>query len=188
MADIARETNPTRNRLGPYSRKLHRGAIGDAIDGRSALGRFVRSLEAELTAHVGGKPSIVQRLLIDRIIRIRLQLDALDEKLAGGNWTPHDGRTHGGLMNAYRLTMRELGIKAVADRQPTLAEALAAHAARKAQDGGDCPEGDDDTPEADQARQAEPQATPDANGADSQSQPHAAAATPSEPQPAEAAA
>src|SRR3954452_3274407 len=106
------EKSPTdRRRLGPYSRKLQRGAIGDLVDGRSAEGRFIRNLEAELTAHVGGSPTITQRLLIDRIIKVRLQLDALDDKLAARDWTAHDQRTYGALLNAYRLTARELGVQ-----------------------------------------------------------------------------
>jgi hypothetical protein len=96
-------------RLGPYSRRLHRGAIGNLVDGRSAEGRFIRHLEAELIAHVGGAPTIAQRMLIDRAIKIRLQLDALDEKLNSDNWTGHDQRTYGALLNAQRLCLRELG-------------------------------------------------------------------------------
>ena len=70
-----------RGKIGPYSRRLRRGAIGGLIeiDGRSAEGRFVRHLEAEITAHVGGDPSIIQKLLIERLIKIRCQLDRLDE-------------------------------------------------------------------------------------------------------------
>src|SRR5438094_9855075 len=111
---------PSRHRTGPYSRRLHRGAIGDLVDGRSAQGRFIRHLEAELTAHVGGLPSIAQKLLIDRIIRLRLQLDALDRKLASGDWTPHDARTYGGILNAHRLALREIGIRPAAKPAPTL--------------------------------------------------------------------
>ena len=114
-----------RQPIGPYSRKLRRGAIGASVDGRSAEGRFIRDLERQLVEHVGGEPSITQRLLIDRIIKIRLQLDGLDEKLASGNWTPHDSRTYGGLLNAYRLTARELGLKPAAAKPPSLAEFLA---------------------------------------------------------------
>src|SRR5882762_8665884 len=118
----------SRPKLGPYSRRLRRGAIGGLIeiDGRSAEGRFIRHLEAELTAHVGGNPTIVQRLLIERLIKIRCQLDRLDEKLAGGGWTDHDSRTYGGLLNAYRLTARELGLRATAAKTPTLAELMSA--------------------------------------------------------------
>jgi hypothetical protein len=57
---------------------LHRGAIGSLgkLDGRSAEGRVVRQLEAELTEHVGGSPSVAQKLLIERIIKMRWQLVA----------------------------------------------------------------------------------------------------------------
>ena len=99
-----------RRRLGPYSRTLRRGAIGILVDGRSERGRLIRDMERQLIEHVGGAPTITQRLLIDRAIKTRLQLDALDEKLAAGNWTPHDQRTFGGLQNAFRLALRELGL------------------------------------------------------------------------------
>jgi hypothetical protein len=124
MASPPPKSSGNRGKLGPYSKRLQRGAIGNICDGRSSLGRFIRHLEAELVAHVGGKPSITQRMMIDRLIKIRLQLDLLDEKLAKGDWTPHDCRTHGGLLNAYRLTARELGLEAAAERVPSLAEHL----------------------------------------------------------------
>jgi hypothetical protein len=66
-----------------------------SIDGRSQIGRLARDMERQLADHVGGTPSITQRLLIDRAIKIRLQLDALDAKLAAGDWTGHDSRTYG---------------------------------------------------------------------------------------------
>jgi hypothetical protein len=123
----------TRQRpIGPYSVRLQRGALGAIADGRSATGRFIRRLEAELTAHCGGSTTITQRLLIDRVIRIRLQLDALDEKLSAGTWTPHDQRTYGGLLNAFRLHMRELGIKSAPERKaPSLSDITTRIAARR---------------------------------------------------------
>lgn len=125
---------PPRHRriFGPYSRRLRRGAVGDLCDGRSALGRFIRDLESQLVAHVGGAPSIAERLIIERVIRLRLQLDALDTKLAAGDWTPHDGRTYGGILNAYRLCLRELGLKAPEPKPPSLDEIFAAAEARRA--------------------------------------------------------
>lgn len=128
----AKRTSADRRPFGPYSRRLQRGAIGASLDGRSELGRFVRHLEAELVAHVGGAPSITQKLLIDRIIRTRLQLDALDEKLAAGSFAPHDQRTYGALLNAHRLGLRELGKPAKAQPQDALqylANKRAGHAA-----------------------------------------------------------
>jgi hypothetical protein len=40
-----------------------------------------------------------------------LKLELLDEKMSSGTWTDHDARTFGGLNNALRLALRELGIK-----------------------------------------------------------------------------
>jgi hypothetical protein len=123
-AEIDHPSSRRQPRLGPYSRKLQRGAIADLYDGRSAEGRFIRHLEAELVAHVGGSPSITERLLIERLIKIRLQLDLLDTKLAKGEWTGHDSRTYGGLLNAYRLHARELGLRPAAAKPLTILERI----------------------------------------------------------------
>jgi hypothetical protein len=112
----------TRKIFGPYSAVLRRGVIGETIDGRSTVGRLARDLEAQLVRHVGGQPSITQRLLIERIVKIKLQLDAFDTKLASGEWTPHDQRTFNALLNANRLACRELGLHAAAPPQRTLAD------------------------------------------------------------------
>ena len=99
--------------------------IGDAIDGRSREGKFLRKCEAELVAQVGGQPSFAQRLLIRRIARAMLKLEMFDAKMAGGSWTDHDARTYGGLSNALRLMLRELGLKAAPAKGPSLSEYLA---------------------------------------------------------------
>jgi hypothetical protein len=114
--------------IGPYSRSLRRGVIGTLpLDGRSTEGRYVRDLERQLITHVGGSPTIAQRLLIDRLVRTTIQVNALDEKLlAGVNWTDHDSRTHGGLINRQRLLLRELGFEAAAEPASNLADYLAA--------------------------------------------------------------
>jgi hypothetical protein len=49
--------------------------IGDAIDGRSREGKFLRKCEAELVAQTGGEPSFAQRLLVRRIARAMLKLE-----------------------------------------------------------------------------------------------------------------
>src|SRR5262245_31240077 len=76
-ADRAKGHHP----IGPWSRRLHRGSIAD-IDGRSETGRYARHLEAQLTAHVGGEPSVMEKLLIDRLVRTSIILDLLDKKLS----------------------------------------------------------------------------------------------------------
>ena len=80
--------------------------------------------------HVGGEPSIAQKLLIDQAVKIKMQLDALNEKLSSGNWTDHDRRTFGGLLNCFRLTLRDIGLKPPkAARQDSLADYWAQKAA-----------------------------------------------------------
>lgn len=106
------------NKTRPYSRTLRRGVIGKDIDGRSEVGRYARDLETQLTEHCGGNPTITQKLLIECLIKTSLQLRALDEKLAGDNWTEHDSRTHGGLINRQRLLLREIGIKPAVASSP----------------------------------------------------------------------
>jgi hypothetical protein len=121
--------------LGPYSRSLRRGVIGKSLDGRSEAGRYARDLEAQLTEHVGGKPTITQRLLIDRTVRTALQLRALDDKFdAAGGWTDMDARTHHGLINRQRLLLRELGLKAATPERavPSLGELFAGRAGEAA--------------------------------------------------------
>ena len=88
--------------LGPHCRALRRGVIGDAIDGRSREGKFLRRIEAELMAQIGASPSFAQSLLIRRAARAMLQLELLDQKMASGNWTAFDGRVQSGLNNAVR--------------------------------------------------------------------------------------
>jgi hypothetical protein len=112
MAETRPKSQGLYRRIRPYSRLFDRGVLaGSAIDGRSVQGKYARNLEIELIQHVGGAPSIAQKLLIDQAIKIRLQLNALGEKLDSGEWTDHDRRTFGGLMNCFRLTLRDIGLK-----------------------------------------------------------------------------
>jgi hypothetical protein len=125
---MARKASLTSGRkVGPYCLAFSRGSVGDSIDGRSREGKFLRRVEAELIAQVGGSPSFAQSLLIRRAARSMLQLELLDAKMASGNWTAHDSRTQGGLNNAVRLALRELGIKPA---KVELVSPLAAHFAK----------------------------------------------------------
>jgi hypothetical protein len=100
-------------RLSSESRLLRRGSLGGiGISGRSREGRLLRDTERALIEHVGGSPSFTQKLLIRRISRAVLRLELLDEKVAKGNWSDHDSRVFGGLSNALRLMLREIGVKA----------------------------------------------------------------------------
>jgi hypothetical protein len=69
------------------------------------------AFEAELTKHIGGNPTVTQRVLIRRAARAMLRLELFDEKMTAGEWTDKDGKVYGGLSNSIRLIMRELGLK-----------------------------------------------------------------------------
>jgi hypothetical protein len=114
-----------KGRSGPYSRRLEVG-IASLIDGNTAEGNFARQLEVELIAHVGGLPTITQRLLIDRTVSIMLKIERFEAKIDSGEWTAHDSRTYGGLNNALRLMLRALDAgRPPKARAPSLAEVIA---------------------------------------------------------------
>ena len=103
-------------RLGPESRVLRRGVLGDRLDGRSREGRFLLQCERELLAQIGGKAkaSFTQQMLIRRMSRALLRLELIDEQvMATGEISPHTARTFSALSNTVRLTARELGMKPV---------------------------------------------------------------------------
>lgn len=116
-------------RVGPYSRALQRGALGDAIDGRSRAGKILRRTEQELLGQLGREASFGERLLIRRIARATLQLEMFDDKLAtGGEFTAHDARAFSALSNQVRLGLRDLGLKtAPKDKAPSIADIAARH-------------------------------------------------------------
>jgi len=116
-------------RVGPYSRILTNGA-GEGFDGRSREGKFVRRCEAELLAQLDHEPSFGERLLVRRISRLMLQAEMLDRKLASGEgFTPHDGRTYGGIQGAIRTAIKDLGMRPApkAANALSLADILAEH-------------------------------------------------------------
>jgi hypothetical protein len=85
-------------------------------------------MEAELVRHLGGNPSFVQKLLIERLVNIRLRLDAFEGKFTTSTSTDLDRRVYGALQNAFRLTAREIGIE---PHKPRKSETLAGHLAEK---------------------------------------------------------
>ena len=119
-----------RRKMYPYARVLGRSALGslDRLDGRTHHGRQARDLTAELVEYIGGAMTVTQRLLVERIVKMSLQLDLLDEKLKTGSWTAHDQRTYSGLSNAYRLALRELDrMKPNETKTPSLKEVIELH-------------------------------------------------------------
>lgn len=119
--------------LAPYSRTLNRGAIGASVDGRSREGKFMRSIERQLTDQVGGAPTPLQKLTISRLARVALRLELFDEKLTTGKkLTEHDSRVYGALHNSFRLLVRELSAKQPPAKKMTAAELMRQKAAQEA--------------------------------------------------------
>jgi len=114
-------------RVGPHSRTFDRGAIGSLFDGRSREGRFLRAFERQMIEHVGGTPTVAQRVLVGRLARVALRLELFYEKIAAGDpLTDHDGRVYNALHNSLRLMLRELETKKkTGRRQQSLTGAFA---------------------------------------------------------------
>jgi hypothetical protein len=100
----------TRRRLGPHTRQ-HR--LLDAIDWRTREGQTLIAAREELTCHVGGKPNNVQKALIERAARLTLYIELMDaEALKAGTMTERNSRQYLAWVNALRLCLREIGVKA----------------------------------------------------------------------------
>lgn len=81
------------------------------LDGRTREGRLLRRVRSDLTAHVGGKPSAPQRMLIERAATLALHVGTLDRKvLESGVMTEHDSRVYLAWSNSLTRTLRELGV------------------------------------------------------------------------------
>jgi hypothetical protein len=95
--------------LGPYSQT----AILSKLDGRTREARLMRGTRSALTAHVGGKPSIVEQTLIERACQLQIRIAMMDRDFASGcAQTEHDSRTYLAWSNSLTRTLRELGVNA----------------------------------------------------------------------------
>jgi hypothetical protein len=111
-----------RRRLGPHTRE-HQLIAG--VDWRSREGKVLITARAELTAHVGGSPNSVQRVLIERAARLILYIEMMDARaLAEGSMTSHDSRMYLAWVNALRLCLREIGIDQAAAGKPVSLDAI----------------------------------------------------------------
>jgi hypothetical protein len=117
--------------LGPYSRSLDRGAMGDFIDGRSWEARFLKRYEKMLVKHVGGKPSLVQRALITRCARVALHLELMDQRsLRDGHvFGVHDHNYYVSWSNSLARLLARLGVGPPEEPALTIADIAAERAA-----------------------------------------------------------
>jgi hypothetical protein len=81
----------------------------------------MRWTRGALIAHVGGKPSVVERTLIERAVQLQIRISMMDRDFAAGCvQTEHDSRTYLAWSNSFTRTLRELGLKGAAERSPNL--------------------------------------------------------------------
>lgn len=97
------------------------------LDGRSKEARLLRKVRADLTAHIGGRPTIAQKVLIERAAWMTLHLDMMDRKMLGGAPSERDARQYLAWSNTLTRAIAQLGIHDTAERNrpPSLDELLA---------------------------------------------------------------
>ena len=106
IATVGERSRRIHRRIGPYSTE---GALS-TLDGRSREALYMKRLRRDLIAHVG-TPSAVQRELIERVVRLSLQLQLMDEKLTHGIiFKTRDHNHYLAWSNALTRTLSRLGI------------------------------------------------------------------------------
>ncbi len=80
------------------------------LDGRTALARAINLMRRELVKHVGGKPSIAEALLIDRIVHKSVKAYIYETNFFTDQ--KQGSKDHYlALVNSLRLDLQALGIK-----------------------------------------------------------------------------
>jgi hypothetical protein len=129
MSVSAPDTPKVRPRrgLGPHT-KQHR--LLEGIDWRTREGQVLIAARAELTAHVGGNPNSVQKVLIERAAVLSLFIALMDARaLEAGTMTSHDSKMYLAWVNALRLCLREIGVdEAKSAKPPDLSDYLVSKA------------------------------------------------------------
>jgi hypothetical protein len=93
------------------------------LDGRTALARAINLMRRELVKHVGGKPSIAEALLIDRIVHKAVKAYIYETNFfIDQNQGSKDHYL--ALVNSLRLDLQVLGIKRNEEKALDLAEYL----------------------------------------------------------------
>jgi hypothetical protein len=95
------------------------------IDRRTAEGRLFDKFRAELVAHVGGHPNVVQSEMIDRCAWVRLRIGLMDEKMLAGGMTDQDSNVYLAWSNTLRRLLTSLGVQPPSAPQPTLEQVMA---------------------------------------------------------------
>jgi hypothetical protein len=105
-----------------------------SLDQRSREARLLKQFRAEMTQHMGGKISAVEKALIERAAQLQLRLAIFDAKfIEDGSMSDHDTRTYLAWSNSLSRLLASLGLKPPPPRPLTPQEHLQRiHAAARA--------------------------------------------------------
>ncbi len=83
-----------------------------------------------MVAHVGGRPSVTQTALIERVCWLGLHIAMMDRRTAEGRaMTEHDSRQYLAYTNSQGRLLRQLGLKDASPPRRALPDLLAERAA-----------------------------------------------------------
>jgi hypothetical protein len=103
------------------------------LDKRSKECRLMRKVRKDLTYHLGGSPSPIQRVLIERAAILSLRVAMLDTKIVNGEMlTQMYNVQYLAWSNGLVRTLDKLGLTPAAGPQPSLGDVLADIVARRA--------------------------------------------------------
>lgn len=114
--------------IGPFSRPL---ALVK-LDGRTREAMLMRAVREDLIAHVGGRPTAAQAMLIERAVILALKCAQLDAQIIeGGRMSLHATNHAIAWQNAFRRTIVALGVEPTAAPQLDPIAVLNAHLTRE---------------------------------------------------------
>jgi hypothetical protein len=100
------------------------------IDARTLEGRTEKSAIRDLIEHVGGCPSVPQKILIVRAARLLVLTEAMEERMMhGGEIGDWAGRQTLAWINTLRRTLEALGLERAQQQPAKLADVLRVKAA-----------------------------------------------------------
>jgi hypothetical protein len=103
---------PRANQHSPSIRPHSKSRQLAKIDYRTSEGLIVKGLRRDLIKHLGGQPTAIERVLIERCCWLQIRLAMLDKKLATGReFTEIDSNVYLAWSNTLTRTLTRLGLK-----------------------------------------------------------------------------
>lgn len=82
-----------------------------SLDKRGREARLLRQVRTDLINHIGGNPSPVQRMLIERCAMLQLRVAMLDGRVLDGTFTEYDAKTYLAFSYSLRRSLVALGLE-----------------------------------------------------------------------------